>query len=157
MFLFPRMAPALKQGIIDAERTFGFEDHVAVEVHMPDERTIERLVTILQHDAGLEFEGGGHNPHEGAAGSTMLYFVGQQAALTRGARFERFELYFRGNFSRLVERHPIDHKAVDRVYAAWAGAHPPHLPTTARKPTVEGAKRRAAADQDDAEGGWAPD
>lgn len=156
VFLFPRISPALEQGIIDAERTFGFEDHVAVEVHTPDERTLERLMTILQRDTGLVFEGGGHNPHEGAAGSTMLYFVGQTAALTRRARFERFELYCRGDFSTLVERHPVDHNAVDRVYSDWVGADPRHLPSTARKPTLKSAKRRPDADHDDAEGGCAP-
>ncbi len=124
VFLFPRISPALEQGIIDAERTFGFEDHLAVEVHTPDERTLERLMTILQRDTGLVFEGGGHNP--------------------------------RGDFSTLVERHPVDHNAVDRVYSDWVGADPRHLPSTARKPTLKSAKRRPDADHGEAEGGCAP-
>ncbi len=122
VFLFPRTAPALEQAIIDAERRFGFEDHLALEVRRPDERTLESLMTILVHDAGLLFEGGGHNPHEGASGSTVLYFVGPTADQTTESRFERFELHCRGDFSAFVQRHLVDDTAVGRLYSDWAGA-----------------------------------
>ncbi len=137
LFLFPKTAPALEQHIIDAERTFGFEDHLALEVDRPDERTFERLITILQHDAGLIFEGGGHNPHEGAAGSTVLYFVRQTEELSGGPRFERFELYCHGDFSSVVEQHPVHDDVVGRVYADWAALDPP-----VAEPVMQGASVR---------------
>jgi len=126
VFLFPRTAGALEPAMVDAERRFGFEDHLAFEVPRPDAATLDRLVAILQHDAGLVFEGGGHNPHEGLSGSTVLYFVGRP-----GDRLERFELYCTGDFSGVVDRNPVDDDAVRRVYEAWSGTRPPSLTTAA--------------------------
>ncbi|MDP2710088.1 MAG: hypothetical protein Q8O56_02625 [Solirubrobacteraceae bacterium] len=122
VFAFPQTAPALRPEIVDAERLLGYEDHLAVHVAQPDTPTLDRLMTILQADAGLVFEGGGHNPHEGAAGATVLYFVGETArsAYGRRARFERFELYCEGDLSAVVDRHPVDREAVARAYARWA-------------------------------------
>ncbi len=153
MFLFPKIAPALDQGIIDTERAFGFEDHLAFEVHTPDERTLERLMTILQHDAGLVFEGGGHNPNAGTAGSTVAYFVRQKAGLTEGPRFERFELYCYGDFSTVIDRHPVDQYEVGRIYSDWAGTDPSAFPTAAQAPTANGSEHRPNINRDDAADG----
>jgi hypothetical protein len=118
VFLFPMTASALEPRIVGAERAFGFEDHVALEVVRPDVATIERLLSILQHDAALVFEGGGHNPHEGSNGSTVLYFVGRTATgPAKRRRLERFELYCQGDFSTVLDRQPIDHSAVERAYS----------------------------------------
>ena len=147
-----RSSRPLEQGIIDAERAFGFEDHIALEIHEPHERTLERLMTILEQDVGLIFEGGGHNPHEGPGGSTVLYFVRDTAGLTRGPRFERFELYCRGDFSTVVDRHPVHQDAVDRLYADWAASDPRRLPFATQPPMVKPTEQRSNGDHDAEDG-----
>lgn len=131
VFLFPQTAPALRSEILEGERAFAYEDHVAFEVTRPDESGLERLMTLLQDDGGLIFEGGGHNPHEGSMGSTILYFVSAtvRSRPLRGPRFERFELYCTGDFSAVVDRHPVDQPAVADAYLRWANGA--SLPATA--------------------------
>lgn len=103
VFLFPRTAPALHPSIVEAERRFGFEDHLALEDADPDEAVLGRLLGVLGRDAGLAFEGGGHNPHEGTTGTTVLYFAGRAG----GSGLRRFELSCRGDFSALVGRQRV--------------------------------------------------
>lgn len=123
VFLFPMTAGALSPRLVDAERELGFEDHLAFEVATPDIPTLDQLVSIFRNDAGLVFEGGGHNPHEGSTGSTVLYFVGRRSAMgsNGGPRFERFELYCKGDFSTIIDRHPVDDHAVAEIYGVWSG------------------------------------
>ncbi len=121
VFLLPMTtANALEPRIVADERRLGFEDHLAFEVTRPDVPTLEGLLSLLQHDAGLVFEGGGHNPHEG---STVFYFVGEdwRTASRTVSRFQRFELYCKGDFSTLIDCHPVDRGAVERLYTHWAG------------------------------------
>lgn len=133
VFLFPLTANALNARIIEAERVLGFEDHVAFEVASPNVPTLERFLTILQHDAGLVFEGGGHNPHEGVRGSTVLYFVGEgvETGSRSCPRFQRVELYCKGDFSSIIDRHPVDDRAVERLYANWVELGAPFVSSAA--------------------------
>lgn len=121
VFLFPRTAPALRAQIVDREREHRFEDHVAFEVGRPDEPTLERLVTLLQDDAGLVFECGEHNPHEGWGGGTVLYFVAETGRLRRPGdeRVRRVELCCAGDFSALaIVAAPIFARRPTRTRAA---------------------------------------
>ena len=111
VFLFPRTAECWDPAIADNERSFGFEDHVAFDIGEPDERLLHRLMRLLPLRTGLVWEGGGHNPHDGARGCTVLYFVGPRA--------QRRELRCEGDFSAVVDRHPVDAAAVARAYATW--------------------------------------
>ncbi|MDX6676086.1 MAG: hypothetical protein QOE31_138 [Solirubrobacteraceae bacterium] len=124
LFLFARSAAALTPSIVHSERTWRFEDHVALEVGGADEAALERIVILLQQQAGLLFEGGGHNPHEGPAGSTVLYFVGETRprGITAAPPFRRYELYCSGDRSSLLARHAVDRAAVARTYSRWAAA-----------------------------------
>ena len=126
-FLFPRTSPALRAEIVDREREHRFEDHVAFEVCRPDEPTLERLMALLQDDAGLVFEGGGHNPHEGWGGSTVLYFVGETGGSLRAGdrHVRRIELCCAGDFSAMVDRHSVDRHAVADAYSRCADVQPP--------------------------------
>jgi hypothetical protein len=122
VFLFPMTAATFEPRIVQNERNFGFEDHLAFEVLRPDVPTLERLLTALQHDAGLVFEGGGHNPYEGASGSTVLYFIGERPGSGPKAthRFQRLELYCKGDFSAVVEGQRVDNVDVQRLYSSWS-------------------------------------
>lgn len=111
VFLFPKNAAALDARIVEQERALGFENHVAFDIAQPDEQRLEGLIALLQQEAGLVWEGGGHNPYEGAGGSTMFYFVGR--------RFDRLELHCQGDFSAVVDRHPVRTEDVAKAYAAW--------------------------------------
>jgi hypothetical protein len=123
VFLFPRTARALEPRIVHSERSSGFENHIAFQVSQPDDQLLERLMALLQDDAGMVWEGGGHNPYEGTNGTTVLYFVRNRSATPR--LIERWELHCRGDFSSVVDRHPVDAAAVARTYAAWADATAP--------------------------------
>lgn len=114
VFLFPRTAEALRPAIIDNERAFQFENHLALDIAEPDERRLEALLVLLQSDVGLVWEGGGHNRFEGSRGSTVFYFVGE--------RFERWELHCEGDFSLLIDRHQVDSVRVAAVYASWTAS-----------------------------------
>jgi hypothetical protein len=111
VFLFPRSAEALTPAIIENERTFRFENHLALDIVGPDEQRLERLMALLQRDVGLVWEGGGHNRYEGSHGSTVFYFVGD--------RFERWELHCDGDLSPLIDRHPVETARVTEVYDSW--------------------------------------
>lgn len=127
VFLFPRTAAALEPHIIHQEQTLEFENHIALQINQPDERLLERLMVLLQNNAGLIWEGGGHNPYEGAGGTTVLYFVRDQSVITAHRPvFERYELRCQGDFSSVVNRHPVDVAAVTETYTAWANSR--HLP-----------------------------
>ncbi|HEV7805620.1 MAG TPA: hypothetical protein VGO80_07380 [Solirubrobacteraceae bacterium] len=120
VFLFPITAPAVCAEIVDREREQRFEDHVALEVERPDEPTLERLMTLLQDDAGLVFEGGGHNPHEGWRGSTVMYFLGETGSRRAGDwRQRRVELCCAGDLSAMLDRHSVDDRAVADAYERW--------------------------------------
>ena len=62
----------------------------------------------------VSWEGGGHNRYEGRRGSTVFYFVSD--------RFERWELHCDGDFSALVDRHPIERDRVTEIYDSWISA-----------------------------------
>ncbi|MFG3258761.1 hypothetical protein [Streptomyces sp. NPDC048172] len=115
-FLFPRSCPSLDARLVRDERRLGLEDHTALSVAEPTEQVLAELLDALT-GAGLCWEGGGFNPHEGPYGSTVLYFAGTE----RGALL-RWELSCPGDFRALLSRHPVDDEAVARVYAAAARA-----------------------------------
>lgn len=83
-------------------------------------------MTLLRDDAGLVFEGGGHNRHEGWGGSTVLYFVGATGGSRRPGerRVRRVELCCAGDFSAILDRHSVDRRAVADAYARWADLQP---------------------------------
>jgi hypothetical protein len=119
VFLFPlATANALEPRMVRDERRLGFENHLAFEVMTPDVPTLEGLLAALQQDAGLVFEGGGHNRHED---TTVFYFVREdwRTSSRSCGRFQRFELYCNGDFSTVIGRHPVDHRAVEGVYSNW--------------------------------------
>lgn len=124
IFLFPRTAGALEPHIIHNERTFEFENHIALQIDQPDEQLLEQLMVLLQGNASLIWEGGGHNPYEGSSGTTVLYFVRDQSVITaQRPMFERYELRCQGDFSSVVNRHPVDVAAVTQNYSAWINSH----------------------------------
>lgn len=114
VFLFPRTAEALTPAIIESERTFRFENHLALDIVEPDEQRLEGLMALLQRDVGLVWEGGGHNRYEGSRGSTVLYFLSDC--------FERWELHCDGDFSALIDRHPVESARVAQIYDSWTGS-----------------------------------
>lgn len=116
VFLFPRTAAALRPGIIEKERSFQFESHLALDIVEPDEQCLDRMMILLQRDVGLVWEGGGYNRYEGSRGSTVFYFVGD--------RFERWELRCDGDFSPLIDRHPVESARVTQVYDSWTASAP---------------------------------
>jgi hypothetical protein len=111
VFLFPRTAEAWSPELADNERSLGYENHVAFDIREPNERLLERLIRLLPVGTGLVWEGGGHNPHDGRRGCTVLYFVGR--------RSQRWELRCEGDFSSVVDGHPVDAARVARAYATW--------------------------------------
>jgi hypothetical protein len=111
LFLFPRTCAELTPRIQASEREHGFEEHTAFSVTNPSDDLLEEMFAAWRRDGRLLWEGGGHNPNEGPAGSTVLYFV--------GAGQHRFELHCEGDFSSFVARHPVDTAAVADVYAGW--------------------------------------
>jgi len=102
VFLFPRSAPVLQSSIVDGERTFGFEEHIALTVHEPDTHLLTGITTALSTDARLLLETGAHIPHEGPQGSTAMYFVRQSAPASAGGRLQRLELHCPGDFTALL-------------------------------------------------------
>ncbi|MGH7926538.1 MAG: hypothetical protein ACREQV_01925 [Candidatus Binatia bacterium] len=129
VFLFPKTAKALESHIIHNEQKFEFENHIALQINQPDERLLEQLMVLLQSDAGLIWEGGGHNPHESTGGTTVLYFVRDQSVITtHRPMFERYELRCQGDFSSVVNRHPVNVAALTETYSAWTNSrHGRHL------------------------------
>ncbi|KQX56215.1 hypothetical protein ASE09_26430 [Streptomyces sp. Root66D1] len=129
VFLFPRDSAAFGERIEAVETTAGFENHTAYVVGRPSAPVLRRLVTAWQDEAGLLWEGGGHNPHEGGpAGSTVLYFVRDERhpALRR-----RFELHCAGDQREATADLPRSAQAVRRAYRAWpAAAQDTARPTT---------------------------
>lgn len=59
VFLFPTTDNVMKPHMVWAERRFGFENHIALEVGEPEERLLEQVMELLQRDADLVWEGGG--------------------------------------------------------------------------------------------------
>ncbi|MFI7343999.1 hypothetical protein ACIBUY_39385 [Streptomyces sp. NPDC050085] len=117
VFLFPRDSPSFTERIEADEVAYGYENHTAFVMDAPRPAVIERLVGAWRTDAGLLWEGGGHNPHEGGPdGSTVLYFV--RAAGHPGTR-RRFELNCPGNVREFTARAVPQDEGVHRAYRAW--------------------------------------
>lgn len=118
-FLFPH-PQAEESPIAQAERAFGYENHIALQVAKPSRQVLDELMSSLRSDAGLIWEGGGYTPHDGPEGSTVLYFVREFERDEN--RCHRWELNCVGDFRELVERHPVDADAVARAYRSWGPA-----------------------------------
>ncbi|MEU8912988.1 MULTISPECIES: hypothetical protein [Streptomyces] len=117
VFLFPRDSGAFDRRVEESEASHGFEDHTAFVVPRPSPPLLERLVTAWRTEAGLLWEGGGHNPHEGGPqGTTVMYFVRDHG---RPSPRRRFELHCAGDLRAFTARIPRETEAVDRAYAAW--------------------------------------
>ncbi|MFI6035385.1 hypothetical protein ACIBBD_14670 [Streptomyces sp. NPDC051315] len=117
VFLFPRDSHAFDARIEESEAAHGFENHTAFVVRRPTGPLLRRLVTAWHTEAGLLWEGGGHNPREGGPdGSTVLYFVRDAA---RPAHRRRFELHCSGDLRAVTAALPRQDDAVRRAYAAW--------------------------------------
>lgn len=125
VFLFPRDGAAFDRRIEESEAAHGFEQHTAFVCDRPSAPVLESLVTAWRTEAGLLWEGGGYNPHEGPQGSTVMYFVRDH---TRPARRRRFELHCAGDLRKFTSRIPRDTEAVRHAYAAWRRTeHVAHL------------------------------
>ncbi|MEV4636518.1 hypothetical protein AB0J80_04115 [Actinoplanes sp. NPDC049548] len=117
VFLFPRDSPAFRHDIEDAEVAHDFEAHTAFVMSRPDPAALSELIAAWRGEAGLLWEGGGHNPHEGGpSGATVLYFVRGHAA---PAQRRRFELHCAGDLRPFIDRLPYEAEAVDRAYRTW--------------------------------------
>jgi hypothetical protein len=122
VFLFPRDRAGYHSRIEDNEVAHGFERHTAFVVRRPSTTLLARLVASWRTDAGLLWEGGGYNPHEGGPeGSTVLYFVRDQAYQTQR---RRFELHCAGDFRDFLAGRARDVDAVDRAYRRWQATGP---------------------------------
>ncbi|CAL9302769.1 hypothetical protein [Streptomyces sp. SudanB182_2057] len=124
VFLFPRDSEAFDERIEAAESAHGFENHTAFVVGRPSGPLLRRLVTAWHAEAGLLWEGGGHNPHEGGpGGSTVTYFVRDHRS---PARRRRFELHCAGDLRGATDGLPRPAEAVRHAYEAWPAApeHP---------------------------------
>ncbi|MFC4033359.1 hypothetical protein ACFO3J_17950 [Streptomyces polygonati] len=116
-FLFPRDSRAFDRRIEESEVAYGFEQHTAFVVPRPDPPLLAGLVTAWRTEAGLLWEGGGHNPSEGGPqGSTVMYFVRDHG---HPARCRRFELHCAGDLRTFTDRLPVETEAVRRAYTAW--------------------------------------
>ncbi|MGW3009099.1 hypothetical protein ACWC9R_09700 [Streptomyces sp. NPDC001219] len=117
VFLFPRDGAAFDRRVAETEASHDFERHTAFVVPRPDPPLLERLVTAWRTEAGLLWEGGGHNPHEGGPqGTTVMYFVRDHGW---PAPRRRFELHCAGDLRAFTARIPRETEAVARAYAAW--------------------------------------
>jgi len=117
VFLFPRDSSTFAPSIAASEVAHGFEDHTAFVVGRPSPPLLANLVRAWRTEAGLLWEGGGHNPHEGGPdGSTVLYFVREHG---RPARRRRFELHCTGDLRSFIGQAPVDTRAVRHAYRAW--------------------------------------
>ncbi|MFI7502379.1 hypothetical protein ACIBVL_28630 [Streptomyces sp. NPDC049687] len=125
VFLFPHDSRAfderpgehLGQRVEESEIENGFENHTAFVVGRPSAPLLGELVTAWRTEAGLLWEGGGHNPHEGGPhGSTVLYFVRDHE---RPAERRRFELHCAGDLRDVTAALPRQDDAVRRAYEAW--------------------------------------
>ncbi|GGN60534.1 hypothetical protein GCM10012285_58700 [Streptomyces kronopolitis] len=121
VFLFPRDCAAFDPHLAASEAAHGFEDHTAFVVGRPSPPLLADLVTAWRTEAGLLWEGGGHNPHEGPQGSTVLYFV---RAHGQPARRRRFELHCPGDLRAFLDRIPLEAEAVRHAYREWRRAAP---------------------------------
>lgn len=121
-FFLPRDRSGYERRIEDAETVYRFEQHTAFVVTRPSTTLLTRLITTWRANAGLLWEGGGHNPHEGGPdGSTVLYFVRDQA---HPAGPRRFELHCAGDFRAFFDGLAGDADAVDRAYRRWRPTSP---------------------------------
>lgn len=121
VFLFPRDCAAFDPRLAASEVAHGFEDHTAFVVGRPSLPLLENLVTAWRAEAGLLWEGGGHNPHEGPQGSTVLYFVREHG---QPSRRRRFELHCPGDLRAFLDRVPVDTEAVRHAYREWRHTGP---------------------------------
>jgi len=124
VFLFPKDSNGYAPRIEDSEIAHEFEQHTAFKVTGPSALVLAELVAAWRRGAGLLWEGGGHNPHEGEQGSTVLYFVRDHA---HPARRRRFELHCAGDLRACTDRLDMEIDAVNRAYAAWRPAVADHL------------------------------
>lgn len=116
VFLFPRDSAAFDQHVEESEVAHGFEQHTAFVFDRPSAPKLESLVTAWRAEAGLLWEGGGYNPHEGPHGSTVMYFVRDHAW---PAQRRRFELHCAGDLREFTAGIPRETEAVRRAYTAW--------------------------------------
>jgi hypothetical protein len=119
VFLFPRDSPAFDERIEAVEAARGYENHTAFVVRRPSTPLLRTLITAWHAEAGLLWEGGGHNPYEGGPlGSTVTYFVRDHQH--PGSR-RRFELHSAGDLRAATAGLPKPADAVHRAYQAWPG------------------------------------
>jgi hypothetical protein len=123
VFLFPREQNEFVDRIEAAETRYGFEDHTAFVVPRPDAGLLTRLTVTWRREAGLVWEGGAHNPHEGGpGGSTVLYFIREHDDPERP---RRIELHCAGDLTAFIDQLTLDTEAVNRVYGTWRRAGDP--------------------------------
>jgi hypothetical protein len=117
VFLLPRDSAGFTPVIEASELAHGFEAHLAFVLRSPTEALLRRLAVAWQEEAGLWWEDGGHNPHEGGPhGATVVYFVRDHRWPSRR---RRFELHCTGDLRSFLGTGSPHAEAVDRAYAAW--------------------------------------
>ena len=125
VFLLPRDSSGFAPRVEEPEAAYGFENHTAFVLGRVAPAPPAALVDAWRAEAGLLWEGGGHNPHEGGPqGSTVLYFVRDHLD---PARPRRVELHCAGDLSSFTDALPKETEAVERAYRRWAG-NGTHLP-----------------------------
>jgi hypothetical protein len=123
VFLFPRDSAAFDERIEAVEAARGYENHTAFVLRRPSAPLLRTLITAWRADAGLLWEGGGHNPYEGGPlGSTVTYFVRDHRHPGRG---RRFELHSAGDLRAATAGLPRPAEAVRHAYRAWPSATGP--------------------------------
>lgn len=116
VFLFPRDRNRFAPVVEESETRNRFEDHTAFIVPRPSNEVLAHMISVWRSEADLLWEGGAYNPHEGSDGSTVLYFVREQAD---PARPRRIELNCSGDLRNLIGLLSPDAKAIDHAYSVW--------------------------------------
>lgn len=116
VFLLPHDRNKFAPVVEKSETRNSFENHTAFVVPRPSNEVLAHMISVWQAEAGLIWEGGMHNPHEGPDGSTVLYFVREHAD---PARPRRIELNCGGDLRNLIDWLPPDTEAIERAYSAW--------------------------------------
>ncbi|MFB8141716.1 hypothetical protein [Streptomyces parvus] len=73
VFVFPR--PRKDDPVAAAERRSRQEDHFALRVTHPGDGGLDLVRRLLAESLSIVPDGGGHNPYDGAGGSSVLYFT----------------------------------------------------------------------------------
>lgn len=107
----------LKAYMVNAERRYEFEQHLALMVSNPEVAVLEKLRAELRDVGGFLWDGGGYNPHEDPAtgGRTVLYFA-KPVGVGLDARLCRLELKAPGHFFSLIEEHHSHDEILSLLY-----------------------------------------